>query len=153
MKKQLQHSGHAFLCLCLATWLTGCERGQNGLTGIETWTKPADISGTVNTGGPFDGFTALTVLFSPAGGCVRQTPAASGLVVFDDTDPLFTAAGNRPRLWNAGIANSGGAGEAPVTAMLMWDYAEGEKQGRAAHVDSAAEWLPVNVHTGQIFPR
>lgn len=116
------------------------------------------VGGDLDTGSDLDDFTSFTVVFSSSGSAVRQTPyrdtndpSRNGWVVFDTTDKLFTGADTK--LWNAAMANLNG-GECPTTAMTLFDYAELIKSdNRLTHLNENAQYLPVNVHTGQLFPR
>jgi prepilin-type N-terminal cleavage/methylation domain-containing protein len=111
----------------------------------------ADVNGEINTRSNFDNFTSFTVVFSPAGAAVRQTPRTDGAVFFDAGNALFSGA---TKLWNSDVANVSGNGEGPATAMTLFDYAEMEKSGdRGGYLGTYSEYLPVNVHTGQLFPR
>ena len=119
---------------------------------------PANVDGEINTESNFDNFTSFTVVFSPAGAAVCQTPlndagnpARTGHVLFNAGDPLFSGT---TKLWEPGVANVTDDGEGPATAMTLFDYAEMEKSGdRGGFLGTYSEYLPVNVHTGQLFPR
>jgi len=97
-----------------------------------------------------DDFTSLTVVFSPSGAVVTQVAGAN--IDFNDTDPLFDATDPR-RLWDIGIAND----EQGISALTMFDYVQlRARSGSAqweAYLNEAGQLIPINVYTGQLFPR
>jgi len=101
--------------------------------------------------GNLEAFTTLTIVFSPAGQAVRSVGGAN--VIFVNTG-LFAGSGTE-RLWNRTLAG-GDVGLAPVTAVTMFSYklmkavAAGERDNQ---LNRSGQFLPVNVHTGQLFPR
>jgi len=101
-----------------------------------------------------DDFTSFTVVFSSSGAAVRQVPG--NRVAFNPQDKLF---GGAKPLWDVNIANDGGGGEYPMTAMTLFDYTvlEGDDTttpaDRQAYLNNYGQYLPVNVHSGQLFPR
>lgn len=111
-------------------------------------------AGTMNSAPGFADFTSFTVVFSATGTAV-MTMADVGNVVLETTNDLF--AGNK-KLWNPGAANDSGPGEPPVTAMTIFDATEVSKitlsgSDPATHLNQNKQLLPLNVHTGQFFPR
>lgn len=112
-------------------------------------------AGTMNNPSGFADFTSFTVVFSATGTAV-MTMADVGNVVLETTNDLFT--GGNKKLWNAGAANDSGSGEPPVTAMTIFDAAEVSKitlagSDPATYLNKNKQLLPLNVHTGQFFPR
>ena len=92
-------------------------------------------------------FTSFTVVFSQAGSAVTQV--AGETVQFDGGDALFTGADTK--LWAPGLAN----GEDPAIAVTMFDYVELQMRAgaRGDYLNTYGQFLPINVHTGQLFPR
>jgi len=116
------------------------------------------VDGDLNTQSNLDDFSSFTVVFSPGGAAVRQTPLndpgnpnRTGNIFFNAGDPLFSGT---TKLWESTVANGSGDGECPATAMTLFDYAELKKASDpAVYLNENAQYLPVNVHTGQLFPR
>jgi len=109
-------------------------------------------------------FISFTVVFSPSGTVVRQ-PAGRD-AYFDPNDPLFKSdsGAGRPRLWDPEFANADtnpgdrtGPGEPGAAAMVIFDYGEfvaaGSGGRRADYLSRSGIFVPVNVYTGQLFPR
>ncbi|MDP6546030.1 MAG: prepilin-type N-terminal cleavage/methylation domain-containing protein [Phycisphaerae bacterium] len=93
-------------------------------------------------------FCAFSVIFSPDGSIV--THVKGGNVMFASNDPMFIGA--KTRLWNFEKANN----KPGVTAFTMFDYLELLKRESAARINYLNEngqFLPVNMHTGQLFDR
>ena len=103
-----------------------------------------------------DQFTCFSVVFSPSGKVV--TGVEGGNVKFDQNDPTFVADPNT-QVWSWTVAG-GAAGEAGASAMTLFEYAQymarptGTGTGtRVAYINENGAFLPVNVHTGQLYPR
>jgi prepilin-type N-terminal cleavage/methylation domain-containing protein len=103
----------------------------------------------VNT--EFDKFTSFTILFSATGRLVT-TP-----VVLFSSNPqsAFDPAKAKTSLWSPNLANNNGAGESPVTALVMFDRDAAGKYstGRAAYLDNYGQLLPINHYTGALLGR
>ena len=124
--------------------------GQLRGTGSPTFVSGASY---VNlTDGNLPDFTAFTVVFSPSGQVV--TSVAGSVVDFDDSN-LFTANGTQPssgstQLWEEPV------NEFAATAITMFDYRELNLRSaaeRIIYLNESGQFLPINVYTGQLFPR
>jgi len=126
---------------------------------------------TVNNAGRYTGdasdlrkFTTFTVVFSPQGSAIRRLPGKSGglLVEFDEDDPAFKTkqildtrdiAGSR-QIWDFRDVTGG---EEAVTALCVFDMGEymvADQVGSATkYLDESASVIPLNIHTGQLYPR
>ncbi len=143
---------------------------SNGYFELTQGTKPRRIPGSiafgqltgtfVNNSGNYQNltdtnlpvFTTFTIVFSPSGQVV--TNVNGGNVLFHDTATgLFNNAD--PAIWD--LANAGGAaGEPAATAVTMFDYTElagRDAADRDNYLNEAGQFLPINVYTGQLFPR
>lgn len=124
-------------------------------------TALGEISNTFVDGGTYrngafgsddaiDDFTTFTIVFSPDGAVVRDVEGRP--VEFNrDDDGFFRG---RQRLWDGWLADQDGEG---VWGVCIFDLAqliilEGSPR-RAAMLNEGAQFLPVNIHTGQVFPR
>jgi hypothetical protein len=95
----------------------------------------------------FEKFCAFSVIFSPEGTVV--TKVGGSYIKFDSSDPMFNGT---TQLWDFGLAN----GRDGVTAFTMFDYLEVMKRegtDRATYLDENGQFMPVNMHTGQLFDR
>ena len=102
----------------------------------------------LNTNANIEAFCAFSVIFSPDGAVV--THVKGGNVMFAPGDPMFT--GSNTRLWNFAQANN----QLGVTAFTMFNYLEllkREPADRIKYLDENGQFLPVNMHTGQLFDR
>ena len=122
--------------------------GQLRGTGSPTFVSGASY---VNlTDGNLPDFTAFTVVFSPSGQVV--TSVAGSNVSFTN-DSLFAAVkpdSGDTQLW----INPGG--EPAATAITMFDYRELNLRSaaeRITYLNESGQFLPINVYTGQLFPR
>jgi type II secretory pathway pseudopilin PulG len=103
-------------------------------------------------------FTTFTVVFSGYGSAV--TTINGRTVEFDKDDDVFRSVtasaadiiGER-RLWDYANANAQNA----VTALTLFDmgryYNLENKRGDKRYLEINAQFLPLNVYTGQLFPR
>ena len=100
-------------------------------------------------------FMTFTVVFSPSGAVTRNVPGNN--IVFDSNQPLFNPATDpNQRLWDPNIANHGTTGEAGATALTMFNAGELiylPEPNRADYMNKNGQFLPINVYTGQMFPR
>lgn len=122
---------------------------------------------TLNTNGDgFDGpisnnnlddMTSFTIVFDPSGAAVKHLGGEK--IVFDTTDDIFGnySSSNKNAIWKSNLVNgSGGTGEEGVTTVALFRYTEVEKlspTGRVTYLDRNTQFLPINVHTGQLLPR
>ncbi|RKY25443.1 MAG: hypothetical protein DRP83_06200, partial [Planctomycetota bacterium] len=96
------------------------------------------------------GFTTFTIVFSPSGQVV--TRVAGGNVVFAPGG-LFTPAATA--VWDLNTANAA-ASSTGATAITMFDYRELNLRSaaeRIIYLNESGQFLPINVYTGQLFPR
>jgi len=92
-------------------------------------------------------FCAFSIVFSPDGSVATQVK--DGKVMFSSSDPMFT--GNT-KLWEHSYANN----EPGIMAFTMFDYRKLEKlesADRVTFLNETGQFLPVNMHTGQLFDR
>jgi len=98
-------------------------------------------------------FCAFSVIFSPYGSVVSKVNNAS--IRFDPNDAMFNSSNNDTYLWAFAVANEQ-AGEEGISAFTMFDYAElstRDQGGRAQYLNDNGQFMPVNMHTGQLFDR
>ena len=98
--------------------------------------------------GQIEAFCAFSVIFSPAGTVAKHVKG--GNIKFAASDPMFTGANTK--LWDFNLANN----KPGVTAFTMFDYLEilkREPAERITYLDQHGQFLPVNMHTGQLFDR
>jgi len=91
------------------------------------------------------GFTNFTIVFTPTGQVTRKVEGNN--INFNDAG-LFTNAATK--LWNVAAA------EEAVTAVTLFEYTELNARDAAARADYLNDngmILPINVYTGQLFPR
>lgn len=124
------------------------------------------LSSDTVSGGNYSGdasdpeaFTTFTVVFSAQGSAVKSVEGRP--VEFDEADPIFgdpVVSGSRDltgsrRLWDYDNAT----GDFGVTAMTLIDWGEyynpESNRGNIQYLNKNAQFLPLNVHTGQLFPR
>jgi prepilin-type N-terminal cleavage/methylation domain-containing protein len=114
-----------------------------------------NYSDGVNPSGKHNDFTTFTVIFSPTGSAVRLVDGQA--IQFDNQDLAFRLeddpqaaldiAGSS-RLWQYPKVEPG------VTAMTLFDVTEYVgAEDAVAYLNENGQFLPVNVHTGQLFPR
>jgi len=93
-------------------------------------------------------FTTLTVVFSPDGKAVSRLPPDTGgalTVKFSSSGALFSGS---TKVWAHALAND----KLPATCVTIFDYRSFNLAGnRASWLDDNAQFLPINVHTGQLF--
>jgi prepilin-type N-terminal cleavage/methylation domain-containing protein len=94
-------------------------------------------------------FCAFSIVFTPDG-TVSTRPKGSG-VQFDPSDPTF--ASGDTQLWDFGLANN----RVGVTAFTMFNLRKlmtfAEPSEREDYLDENGQFLPINMHTGQMFDR
>ena len=120
-------------------------------------------------------FTTFTIIFSPAGSIITKVNDRN--IVFDDDpdDPLF-GANAVPKLWDHVLtydmpeearnnppqdddeAEKNAMSEPGATIVTLFEYAkfmisEGDPDSQNAFLDENAQYLPINLHTGQPFRR
>jgi prepilin-type N-terminal cleavage/methylation domain-containing protein len=91
-------------------------------------------------------FTSFTIVFSSVGAAVKQVEGND--IVFDNSG-LFTD------LWDHDMAG-GASGEPATTAVTMFEYTgfkAADAAGKVAYLNESGQFLPINVYTGQLFPR
>ncbi|MBC8374360.1 MAG: prepilin-type N-terminal cleavage/methylation domain-containing protein [Phycisphaerae bacterium] len=95
-----------------------------------------------------EAFCSFSVIFSPEGTVVTQVKGEP--IKFDAGDPMFT--GTQTKLWDFALAND----KMGIAAFTMFNYLELLKRdstGRTAYLNENGQFLPVNMHTGQLFDR
>jgi len=97
-------------------------------------------------------FTTFTVVFGPTGQVVTQAGDVSGSrdITFVTTLPDGPLFDGPSRLWNAPPA------EPAATAITMFDYIQLKNRDvdtRDDYLNESGQFLPINVYTGQLFPR
>jgi prepilin-type N-terminal cleavage/methylation domain-containing protein len=113
-------------------------------------------AGVMNTEAGLSNFTSFSVVFSATGTAVMAM-ADVGNVLFK-TGGVALFDGGEQKLWDPNVANASGSGEPPVTAMTLFDSTAVEKVlnsggDPATYLNANKQLLPINVHTGQFFPR
>ncbi|HAU36433.1 MAG TPA: hypothetical protein DCX07_01785 [Phycisphaerales bacterium] len=91
------------------------------------------------------GFTSFTIVFTPTGQVTRKVEGNN--INFNDAGLFVNAA---TQLWNQPAA------EEAVTAVTLFEYTELEARSDSARADYLNDnglILPINVYTGQLFPR
>ncbi len=92
-------------------------------------------------------FCSFSIVFTPDG-TVSTRPKGSG-VQFDPSDGAFTAGDTQ--LWDFGLAN----GKVGVTAFTIFNLPKlltyAEPADREEYLNENGIYLPVNMHTGQMF--
>ncbi len=106
-------------------------------------------------------FTTFTVVFDPFGSAVRTVQG--GPVQFDPNDAVFTDPDpgeiedylGSQRLWE--LDDQYCQNQNAVTAMTMFDFAgyynPAAGSGDNGYLNENAQFLPLNIHTGQLYPR
>jgi len=93
-------------------------------------------------------FCSFSVIFSPEGTVVTQVKGET--IKFDAGDPMFT--GTQTKLWDHTLAND----KMGIATFTMFNYLELLKRdstGRTTYLNENGQFLPVNMHTGQLFDR
>lgn len=115
------------------------ELSEDFLDGSEFEEIP---DGTADVQGSFEDMTTFTIAFAPNGSVTRYVHGEE--VIFDPADPLFAG------LW--GLPPD----EVGATAVIFFDYtkmAPRTEVERKDHLDETAEFIPINIHSGQLFHR
>jgi prepilin-type N-terminal cleavage/methylation domain-containing protein len=108
-------------------------------------------------------FTTFTIVFTPDGTVTRSIQG--GLISFDQADsdrdgdvdgddnPVFRSTDDNIRLWNSALV-FGAAEELGAAAVTSFNYAEATGGVLNDYLNAHnAEYIPVNMSTGQLFPR
>lgn len=97
-----------------------------------------------------DNFTTFTIVFAPDGSVVLNVEGND--VRFNRSENGFFRGAQR--LWDGALADDDGVG---IRAMCLFDYTQfiilPNSGARCDHLNEAGRFLPVNIHTGQVFPR
>ena len=103
-------------------------------------------SGRMDATEEIEDFTTFTIVFSPSGSLVTRI----------NGDPVSLDTARRPftagSLWDSADVD----GKDGVTAVTQFDYSQfiiRPANNRAAYLDEYGQFLAINVHTGQMFPR
>lgn len=155
-------AGTGYLAICIRDPNTRLFRLA---TGFEPQILPGDmalgdVSATTVSGGNFIAAAAdpsvllcFSIVFSPSGKVVAQIQGEN--VKFDSTDPAFSTTDANTRIWDWNIAG-GGTGEPGSSAVTLFQYGQylaRPASARPGYLDQNGKFLPVNVHTGQLYPR
>ncbi|MDP6634261.1 MAG: prepilin-type N-terminal cleavage/methylation domain-containing protein [Phycisphaerae bacterium] len=92
-------------------------------------------------------FCAFSIIFSPDGSVAQRVKSAN--VLFNVSDPMFNG---DTQLWDFNLAND----KPGVTAFTIFDYKKVlklESSDRITYLNENGQFLPVNMHTGQLFDR
>jgi hypothetical protein len=93
-------------------------------------------------------FCAFSIVFSPDGSVVTRVKNSN--ILFDANDPMFLS--GRSQLWNFALANN----RPGISAFTMFDLKIMLKLSpgdRETYLNENGQFLPVNMHTGQLFDR
>lgn len=123
-------------------------------------TKDSDVSDYRSThlsdDDDIEDFMTFTFIFSPDGSLVRTLHGKDSdgddyELTFSDEDGFFRG---DDRLWDRALADDDEQG---VLAVCLFNYTDftilDSGSNRADMLNEAGRFLPVNVHTGQVFPR
>jgi Tfp pilus assembly protein FimT len=101
------------------------------------------------------GFTTFTIVFNSSGAVVKLVDGNN--VSFNTGEAAFTNGPNSPQLWSLPPDEPG------VLAVTMFDYIQltgrpdptlpGNSTARADYLNDVGAYFPINVYTGQPFPR
>lgn len=112
----------------------------------------ATVSGSSYSATDPVAFCNFTVVFTPGGDLAKRVD--NGQVQFDSNEPIFhtdpnaTNVTGQSKLWELPAAAEG------VLALTMFNYTEYillSGSNRTNYLNSYAQFLPVNAHTGQIY--
>ncbi len=100
-------------------------------------------------------FTTMTIVFSPNGRLVRSVQGREIRLL--PTSALVTSSGDRTRLWTTNRTSPGAAGtqdsEHGTAAICLFNYKEFDSSNnKSTYINRNAILLPINIHTGQLFP-
>ena len=122
-----------------------------------TFMNGSDYQGVGSDGGVED-FTTFTVVFAPSGAIVRQVQMRN--ITFDGGAAIFDDADDPGCLWDPDVANDdhdgGDDGESGAIAVVLFDYSafrELAAAQRDEYLKGSGQLIPLNVYTGQPFPR
>jgi hypothetical protein len=94
-------------------------------------------------------FCAFSVIFAPSGSVATKVQGNN--IMFDANDLMFKQ-GDERQLWDHSVANN----KRGITAFTMFDYIKVQKLDKADREEyllQNGQFLPVNMHTGQLFDR
>ena len=102
----------------------------------------------------------MKLAITPSGQVVTRLPDSALNL---NSNVIFANSGlfgnSEPAIWNIRSAGweAPNAGQPAVTAITMFDYIElagrATDAQRAAYLNEAGQFLPINVYTGHLFPR
>ncbi|MFP4139807.1 MAG: Tfp pilus assembly protein FimT/FimU [Phycisphaerae bacterium] len=100
-------------------------------------------------------FTTMTIVFSPNGRLVRSVQGRE--IRLSPGSDLVTSSGARTRLWttNRTSPDAGGTQDAEygTAAICMFNYKQFDSANdKGNYINRNAILLPINIHTGQLFP-
>ena len=93
-----------------------------------------------------ESFCSFSIIFSPDGSVVTKVKGAN--IMFDSADPMFS--GIQTKIWDHTVADN----KPGIKAFTLFNYLELlklEAAERATYLDENGQFLPVNMHTGQLF--
>ncbi|MGC9454194.1 MAG: pilus assembly FimT family protein [Phycisphaerae bacterium] len=96
-----------------------------------------------------DDFTTFTIVFAPDGSVVLNVEGRP--VEFNTSEDGFFRGPDR--LWDGDLANEDGEGVRAVCLFEYTDFIIRDGGGRRDLLNESGRFLPVNIHTGQVFPR
>lgn len=103
----------------------------------------------LNTDSNIRDFCAFSVIFSAEGAVVTKVKGSN--IMFDPGAAMFSGS-KTTKLWDIADAD----GEPGIMAFTMFDYLELRKRTsaeRGTYLDENGQFMPVNMHTGQLFDR
>jgi len=101
----------------------------------------------ISTDAQLKKFCAFSIVFSPEGSVAKKVK--SGNVMFSPGDKMFNG---ETKLWDFALANN----RQGITAFTMFNYQtvyKLEASDRITYLNENGQFLPVNMHTGQLFDR
>ena len=156
--------GGGYLAICIRDPNTGLFRlapgydpqqlpGDMALGDVSSYT--VDASGFKLVAGTDPGLLmCFSIVFSPVGKVVVQIEGQPAK--FDQNDPAFRTNDANTQIWDINVANPGGAGKPGSSAMTVFHYGQylaRSAADRQTYLNQNGQFLPVNVHTGQLYPR
>lgn len=141
--EMLQLPGSIAMGEVTSTYLTAGQ--SNSYDGSKLDGDPTDAGTGIGTAG---NFTCFSIVFSPSGTVVAKVN--DNPIAFDVSKDLFTS-GKSAFLWKAPTPDENG-----VSGVVLFDYSKfgpGDGNQRAAMLPLNGWRVPINVYTGQLFPR